>query len=169
MRAGRAISTVCIAWLLAAAPAGSWAADDRGSSVIGHDGPGTNELELQVGRLDRASQADVVGAESSSMLFSPGEARAIDTARSAVDAERRAAVRSLFVGPPVGLHVPTSTRRLFPDAGPSALTRRASTDEYRDTFDRGSALWATSGLALLVVAGVALSLAICEPGGSDDG
>ncbi len=169
MRAGRAVATVCVAWLLAAAPAGSWAADDRGSSVIGDDGPGTNELELQVGRLDRASQADVVGAESSSMLFSPGETRAIDAARSAVDAERQAAVRSFFAGPPVALHVPASTRWLFPDAGPSAITRRATTADYRDTVARGSALWATSGLALLVAAGVALSRTVREPGGSDDG
>ncbi|GHS88029.1 hypothetical protein AGMMS50218_11010 [Actinomycetota bacterium] len=169
MRAGRAVATVCVAWLLAGASPGSWAAADRSSSVIGGDGPGTNELELQVGRLDRASQADVVGAESSSMLFSPGEARAIAAARSTVGAERQAAVRSLFTGPPVALHVPTSTRRLFPDADPPARTRRASTDDPRDIVDRGSALWATSGLTLLVVAGAALSRTIREPGGSDDG
>jgi hypothetical protein len=75
--------------------------------------PGAPGLELKVDRLERAEQADVVGSESSAMLFAPEADRALAAAAGLRASVRAEQVSGLFLGPAVPLRLPRTPEALF--------------------------------------------------------
>ncbi|HEY0240767.1 MAG TPA: hypothetical protein VGC37_19220 [Friedmanniella sp.] len=131
------------------------------------DGPGTNELDLRVERLDHAEQVDVAGDGASAMLFSADDTRAVEAAAQAHTARRQTSARTLFVGP-TAVRAPPSAGPLFldrgsrtPSADPTAIQEAGSAQAQGTT-----ATWPllrVAGPALLLVVGLVLSLIVREP------
>ncbi|WP_454050723.1 hypothetical protein [Cellulomonas sp. Marseille-Q8402] len=155
MRARRAVTVGLVVAGLAAVSGAAWA-DDR-------DTPGTNDLELQVRRLERAEQADVVGAESSSMLFAPRDSEAITTAQEARRGARSVVTDSLFVIPVAPYQVSGSTTELFvADAYPGTPAARDAPDLDAEAQSPGG--WVLIGLGVLLVVGCGSSFALRTTG-----
>ncbi|HEY0186387.1 MAG TPA: hypothetical protein VGC67_02765 [Cellulomonas sp.] len=164
MRAPRVLTVAALALGLLAGAASPALADDGTG-----DGPGSNELDLQVERLDHATQADVVGDEANAMLFSPEDSRAIEAAQAAERARRQDTTRTLFAGQRTALVEPPSSGALFVEHELSTTTTRAAgTDAQDDTGAGTPTVWALAGLALLLVTGIVLSTTVRSPEGPDD-
>lgn len=131
-------------------------ADDR-------DAPGTNDLDLQVNRLEHAEQADVVGAEASSMLFVPEDAAAIAAAEDARRRARGAETDAFFLTSVAPYQGQGSTDGLF-DAGTyqGVPTVRDAPDQ--DVAEQGSTVWALIGFGALLVVGGGASFILRRTG-----
>lgn len=146
MRARRvAAAVVGAAAVLLVGPA----AAARGDEEV----PGSQDLELKVGRLEREQQADVVGAEASAMLFAPADTRALGAAAQSRAVARQAETAALFLSPPIASRVPITSDVLF---GQDAYTggRAARDGTTEDADDPGPWGAAGAGGALLVGGGL---------------
>lgn len=142
---------VLTAALCLPAPAGArTAADDM-------ETPGVNDLRLQVERLERAEQADVVGSEASAMLFDPRHRAAVRAAEEARRRSQRAVTALLFLGGSTAYRSPVPTEHLF--AG--AASARAKPVSEPAAADDGPG-WSAGPLAVvaLVAGGAAASVAL---------
>lgn len=154
MRAARVLGVCAVAVGLVAGAAGAAVADP--------DGPGANDLQLEVQRLERATQADVVGAEASAMLFAPDDTAALAATDRADRRSRRSEARALFLAPLAPYREPASASGLF-DAGASsdtATAARAAGDP--DPGDPPATTAWPIGLAALVAVGGGLSFVAQE-------
>lgn len=150
MSGPRAVAAALVAALSTVLPVGAPSADEPEAS-------GVNDLRLQVERLERAEQADVVGSDESAMLFDPGHRAAALAAAEARRRSQRADSARLFLGGRAPYRVPVPTSHLFDtEAYPRATTAR---DSGGPDDDPG---WSVGPLAVvaLLAAGAALSVVV---------
>jgi hypothetical protein len=152
----RVLVTALVAALGLGVPVGPSSAEDA-------EPPGVNDLRLQVERLERAEQADVVGAAGSAILFDPAHRSAVLAADEVRRRSQRAATARLFLGDGTSYRAPVSTSHLF-DA--EAYPRAATALEPGPSHEPG---WSPGPLVVvaLLAGGAVLSVVVRGRGERD--
>ena len=138
------------------------------AAVADDDVPGSNDLELQVSRLESANRADVVGSEASAMLFTDQDTVSLAHARELTADRRQAVTESLFEqGVPVWS--PAAVDDLFLSTGTASGETRSDGSVPEVVPEQGLELWMPIGLGLLLVGASTASLLIRSRGEALDG